>query len=76
MVGGAAHAVAAAVQHVAVNLSRPNIAMPEPFLNRSDVVASLQQMFRKAVPKRMTRCGFGYFGSANGRLHGFLDHGL
>lgn len=54
---------AAAIQNMSVDHRRRNISMSQQLLNGADVVASLQQMCRKAMPKRVatrrfvnTRC--------------------
>ena len=43
----------ALVQDVGINHGRTHIAMPEQFLDRSDVVPGLEQMGREAVPQRI-----------------------
>jgi hypothetical protein len=45
----------ALVQDVRIDHRRTNVAMPEQFLDRSDVVPGLEQMGREAVPERMAR---------------------
>jgi hypothetical protein len=40
----AADSTAAAIQHGAINLSRPDVPVTEQLLNRADVVSGLKQM--------------------------------
>lgn len=47
------HALAAAVQHVRVDLRGAHIAVAEQFLHRTDVVAVFQQVRCKAVSQRV-----------------------
>ncbi len=65
-----ANALTAAIQNVRVNHGRTNVAVPQKFLNGSNVIAIRQQM----VSKRMPECMAGYpFGQSC--LPHCLSHG-
>jgi hypothetical protein len=50
--------------------------MAEEFLNRANVVASLQEMSGEGVAQGVARRGLVNSGGANGLLEGPLEHGL
>jgi len=68
----AQYAPAAFIQHMGINHCCGNIAMPQQFLHRADVIARFQQMRRKRMPQGMRR---GRFGKPRG-LHRFFHRPL
>jgi hypothetical protein len=50
-VGWASDAKAATLEDVGIDHGRPDIVMPEEFLNRTDVVPVFEQVGRKGVPQ-------------------------
>jgi len=66
------YAPAAFIQHMGINHCCGNIAMPQQFLHRADVIARFQQMRRKRMPQGMRR---GRFGKPRG-LHRFFHRPL
>ena len=48
-------AASAFVEHVGVNHRRGDILVPQPLLNRPDIVARLQQVCRKGMAQHMGR---------------------
>jgi len=49
-----------ALYGMGVNHRRPDVAMPQQFLNPPDVIVALQQVAGKTVPKSMGHCPFDY----------------
>ena len=49
------------------------IAVPQKFLNRTNIIISLQEMACKAVPKGMGRGPFAYFGLVDSSFDSLLN---
>ena len=52
-VGRAPHAERPSVEHVRIDHRRAHVLVAKQLLDRADVIAVLQQMCRKGVPKRI-----------------------
>src|SRR5688572_2997599 len=72
----ATHAERPAIEHVRVDHGRRHVAMPEQLLDRTDVVAGLEQRRRERMAKAVARRGFGEPRGASGCAEGFLQHGF
>jgi hypothetical protein len=62
---GAFHTHPAAIQNMRIYHGRADIAVPEQFLHRANVVSVFQQVCREAVSKRMAVARLGNPGTAN-----------
>ena len=68
-----AHALASTIEHVRVDHSRLYVPVSEQLVNRSIIVAALQQVGGKAVAKSVTATGFLNPGRTHRRAHGSLQ---
>src|SRR5437870_429822 len=69
---GTEHTAATPIQDMTVNHGRPNIVMPEQFLDGSYVVAGFQQVSGETVSQAVAGCRFGSPAMPDGFLHRFL----
>jgi hypothetical protein len=73
VVGWADDAHRAALKHVGIDHCGVEIGVSHEFLNRSNIMPTLQQMDRERMAERVATCRFGETGAFNGLLHGLLD---
>ena len=65
-----------ALDGVGVNHGCPHIAVPQQFLNRTDIVIGLQQMAGERMSKGMARGPLSDFGPLHGPFNGLLHMGM
>ena len=75
-VGRAAHAARPAVQHVGVDHGGGHVAVPKELLDRTNVVAILQQVGGEGVAEGMAGGVLGKAGPSDGVLDGALEYGF
>jgi hypothetical protein len=68
-----ANALTAAIQNVRVNHGRTNVAVPQKFLNGSNVIAIREQMGSKRMPECMAGYPFGQSCLPHCQSHGSLN---
>src|SRR5262249_43264387 len=72
-VGEAAYGGGVPVEDVSVDHGRGDVAVPEEFLNRADVVAVFEQVRSERVPEGVALRVLGDFGTPHGALHRFTE---
>ena len=76
LVEGTLHSDSRPVEHVRVNHRRGHIFVAKQLLNCANIVAAFEQMRRKRMSERVTRCWLCDTGTANCIFHCALKNAL